>query len=113
MNFEQLVVKINENQNFRLNQAGIDLIQKYHNLIQQIEKTLIPVLSPYVRDPDTLTGEIAVQIISSINSKQLGSKEFELMTRLDTLTSGGQNEINGASFTFNPQDLILKYIDPI
>ena len=111
MKFDKLVKRLDENQSYRLNQSGQALLQKYHQLIEQIERAVIPLLTPYVKDPTALNKEIAVQIISSINSQQLGNEEYEIMSRLDTLTSGGKNVIDGAMYTFNQSDPLLKYVE--
>lgn len=111
MKFQRLIDRLDENQSYRLNQQGQQLVQKFHQLIKQIEDQLVSVLSPYVTDPTLLTKEIAVQIISSINSQKIGSEEFDIMSRLDTLTNGGKSVIDGATFTFNPNDPILNYVE--
>ena len=111
LKFDELVSKLQENRKYQLNEQGQEMLNKFHGLIQTIEQNLIPVLTPYVKDPNALNKQIALQIISSINSQQLGTESFELMTRLDTLTNGGKTPVDSTLFTFNPSDSILKYLD--
>jgi len=111
--FDTLANAVNENTSYQLNANGIQLIKKYHSVINSLEQALLPVLEIIVRDPSNTAKESAVQIVSSINSAQQGSEEFDLMARLDTLTSGGKTPIQGSSFTFNEQDKILQYLEKI
>lgn len=109
--FDRLIRSIDENTSYKLNSNGIEIIKKYHNIIHEIEKSIFPILQHITKDPAVQSKQIAIQIISSLNSNQAGNEEFELMTRLDTLTNGGKTPISGASFTFNPQDKILQYLE--
>lgn len=109
--FDAFAQKLEENKTYQLNDAGRQLLQKFHGLVGQIEKGLVPILQPYVTNVDTLKKQIALQIISSINSQQLNNQEYEVMTRLDTLTNGGTKAIDPNLFTFNDNDFILKYLE--
>ena len=109
--FDRLVKKIDENQAYHLNAAGKGLLNKYYHIRTAIEEALVPILTPYVADVEQFKKEISVQIISSINSLQLGNEEYNLMSRLDTLTNGGQTPIDPATYSFNNQDNILQYLE--
>lgn len=111
MKFKDLVSKLTESPTYQLNDQGREMVNKFHQLIQQIEESIIPVLEPFVLDPQRFKGEIAIQIVSSINSQEIGTEEFNIMSRLDTLTNGGKSEISGADFGFNQDDPILKYLE--
>lgn len=104
---------LQEAADYQLNPAGQALLKQYHDVIQDIEKNLLPVVRPYVKDPINSAKEIAVAIISSINSQQLGSQAYEIMTRLDTLTNGGKSTIKGSDFGFNQNDKILNYLEQV
>jgi hypothetical protein len=111
--FEQLSQAIQENIKYNLNEKGKQLLQTYYKLIRDIEQSVIPIIKPYVEDVERIKKELAVQIISTINSQKLGTKEFEVASRLDTLTSGGKNPIDGNQFVFNNEDPINQYIEKI
>lgn len=110
MNFEQISQALNENTTFVLNNKGKELLQSFYKLISDIEKSVIPIIKPFVTDVEQIKKDIAVQIISTINSRKLGVEEFEIASRLDTLTSGGKRLIDGNKFVFNKDDKILRYI---
>jgi hypothetical protein len=109
--FEQLSQALNENISFQLNGRGRALLQSFYELVGNLEKSVIPVIKPYVTDIEKLKKEIALQIISTVNSQKIGTAEFEIATRLDTLTSGGKTPIDGNRFVFNKNDKILQYVD--
>ena len=111
--FNRLSNSIQENASYQLNANGAQLIEKYHSIINSIEKALFPLLENITQDPGTIAKQTAVQVISSINSNRQGTEEFELMSRLDTMTNGGKTPIQGDSFTFNQQDNILNYLEKI
>ena len=110
-NFTQLVEALQETTSYKLNSEGEKLIRQYHDIIQKVENTVIPIVTPYVKDSIQTAKEIAVQIISTINSQQLGTGAYEIMSRLDTLTNGGKSIIDGNSFSFNQNDKILNYLE--
>lgn len=118
MKFDELYLKINENESLKINEnesyvlnnEGRALLQKFYSIKNSIEESIIPVIEPLVKDVAGLKNEIAVQIISTINSQQLGSEEFEIMSRLDTMTSGGKTPIP-QEYTFNPSDPVLNYLE--
>lgn len=109
--FERLTRSIDENTSYRLNANGIELIKKYHSIISEIEKVLTPILQNITKDPIGQSKQAAIQTVSSLNSNRAGNEMFEIMSRLDTLTNGGKTPIQGSSFTFNPQDKILQYLE--
>ena len=109
--FDNLVNAISENASYKLNANGAQLIQNYHSFISEIEKVLIPILKSITKDPNKMSKQSAVQIVSSINSSKEGNETFNLMTRLDTLTNGGKTTIQGSTFTFNQNDKILQYLE--
>jgi hypothetical protein len=111
--FDTLAKAVNEDTSYQLNANGIQMIKKYHSIINSLEQALLPVLETIVRDLSNIAKEAAVQIVSSINSSQQGSEEFDLMSRLDTLTNGGKTPIQGSTFTFNEQDKILQYLEKV
>jgi len=109
--FDRLAnIVIKETSSYNLNPAGRELLQQYYALIHSIEEELIPILKPLVNDVDRLKKEISIQIISTINSQQAGTPQFEIMSRLDTLTNGGSSPISPEQFSFNQNDPILKYL---
>jgi len=111
--FDRLSQAISENTSYTLNQNGIQLIQNYHATIAAIEKVLTPVLKNIAKDPNNMAKQAAVQVVSSINSSKAGNETFDLMSRLDTLTSGGKSPIQGNTFAFNENDKILQYLEKI
>jgi len=111
--FDILASAIQENNSYQLNANGTQLIKKYHSLINSLEQSVLPSLEGITKDPVRVAKEAAIQIVSSINSTQQGSEEFDLMARLDTMTNGGNSQISGDSFTFNEQDKLLHYLDKI
>ena len=111
--FDRLFKRINESSPMQLNSDGKELLQKYHALIAELEDQILPIIKDYVIDPDTLKKEVSIQIIATINSRQLGSDEFKLMSRLDTLTSGGKNTIDPNTYTFNQNDKVLNYLEKV
>jgi len=109
--FDRLANKvIKEDVTYSVNTAGKALLEKYHKLIREIEEAIDPVVKSYIKDDQSISKEAAIQIIAAINSQQVGTDEFEVMSRLDTLTNGGQS-IDGSAITFNPKDTILNYLD--
>jgi len=113
MKFDDLAKRISENTSYQLNDAGRELLKKYHNLIREIENGLIPVISPYVSDVENAKKELAVQILSSISSNKMGNDLFIVMNNIDTLTNGGKSNIDGNTFAFSQNDPILNYLEPI
>ena len=97
----------------QLNSAGRELLQKYHKLIAEIEIQISPLIKEYVTDPEIVEKEIAIQVIAFINSRQLGTEEFKIMSRLDSLTSGGKNPIDPNTYTFNQNDKVLNYLEKV
>jgi len=110
-NFNRLVSAISENNSYKLNAAGMQLIQQFHGIIANFEKVLTPHLTQITKDPNKIAKQTAIQIISSINSTKEGTEIFDLMSRLDTMTNGGKTPISGATFTFNQNDKILQYLE--
>lgn len=110
MKFERLVESLQEQAPLQLNQQGQLLLKQYHKLIQDIEASIVPLVSPYVKTPGQIGKVVAVQIISAINSHKLGTVNFDVMSRLDTLTNGGKSSIDPNTFTFNNNDPILQYL---
>ncbi len=111
--FDRLSQAISENTSYTLNTNGIKLIKAYHTVIAEIERALIPILKDITKDPNNMAKQAAVQVVSSINSSKAGNETFDLMSRLDTLTSGGKMPISGNTFTFNENDKILQYLEKI
>lgn len=113
--FEKLANAINESSSYRVNANGQELIKKYHSIINSLEQELLGIqtLKSITRDPATTAQQSAIQIISSVNSNQTGSEEFDLMSRLDTMTNGGKSDIQGSSIAFNQDDKILYYLDEV
>lgn len=109
--FNNLVNAISENASYKLNANGIQLIKNYHSIIAELEAVLIPILKNVTKDPNKMSKQSAVQIVSSINSSKEGNETFDLMSRLDTLTNGGKTPIQGSSYTFNQNDKILQYLE--
>jgi hypothetical protein len=109
--FNALVNAISENASYKLNANGIQLVQNYHSIIAELEKQLLPLLTNITRDPSREAKQAAIQIVSSINSNKGGNDNFDLMSRLDTLTNGGKTPIQGNAITFNPNDKILQYLE--
>jgi hypothetical protein len=95
---------------YKLNEQGQEAINEYRNIIQKLEKAVIPVIGPYVTDVETLKKEVALQILSTINSHNIASEKLDIMSRLDTLTNGGQTIIEPNRFIFNRDDKILQYL---
>jgi hypothetical protein len=104
---------LQENTSYRLNANGVEMIKKYHSIINEIEKTIFPIVKNITKDASTVAKQCAIHVVSSINSNDQGTEEFDIMGRLDTLTNGGQTEIAGESFVFNPQDNILNYLEKV
>ena len=111
--FERLSRVISENTSYQLNENGLKLIRIYHTIIYDLERILLPVMNRITRDPANMSKQAAIQIVSSINSSKMGSEQFDIMSRLDTLTNGGKTPIQGGSFTFNSQDKILQYLEKV
>ena len=111
--FDALSSAISENTSYKLNANGIQLVTQYHSIINEIEKVLLPVLQNITKDPSKIAKQAAIQIVSTINSTKEGNGNFDLMTRLDTLTNGGKTQIQGNAFTFNQNDNILQYLEKI
>lgn len=109
--FDALSNAISENTSYKLNASGVQLVNNYHAIIGNIEKTLTPILEPITRDPVNIAKQAAIQTVSTINSTKKGSEIFDIMSRLDTLTNGGKTPIQGNSFSFNPNDKILQYLE--
>ena len=111
--FDELVKRLNlkENTPLALNSTGQQAIQDYHTFIKQLGDYISQFIKPYVKDPEKVGKMSAVQIVSTINSMQQGTEQFETMSRLDTLTNGGASEIDTDKFVFNPNDNALNYLD--
>ncbi|MDD4109954.1 MAG: hypothetical protein PHS54_00210 [Clostridia bacterium] len=109
--FDALSNAIQENTSYKLNAKGIKMIQQYHDLIEKLETAISPVISILVKDKIKTCKQAAIQIISSINSNKEGNETFDVMARLDTLTNGGKTYIDGSTITFNPNDIILQYLE--
>lgn len=111
--FNALATAISENTSYKANANGMQLITNYHAIINEIEKVLAPVLQNITKDPANMAKQGAIQVVSSINSSRAGNENFELMSRLDTLTNGGKTPIQGNAITFNQNDNILRYLEKI
>ena len=111
--FDDLSKALQENVSYQLNDKGKQLLQRYYQFANDIEQALMPILKKYVPDPSVLKKDIAIQVLSTINSQEIGTKEFEVASRLDTLTSGGKNTIDGNKFVFNENDPVHLYIDRV
>lgn len=111
MKFDTLANSITEQSEYRVNTAGQQVLQTYHKLIADVGNTLQPLLEPYVEDPVSIQKELAVMVVSTINSNRQGNDQFEVMTRLDTLTNGGKSTVDPSTFAFNAQDPILQYLE--
>lgn len=111
--FNNLANAISENTSYRINANGIQLLKKYHSIISDIEKILLPLLKSVCKDPIKIAKQSAIQIVSSINSAKEGNEQFDLMNRLDTLTNGGKTPIQGNTFSFNENDNILQYLEKL
>ncbi len=109
--FSKLAASIRENTSYKLSANGQKLIQQYHNIINQIQTSLLPIIQPICRDPEKISKQSAIRIISNINSTKEGNDLFNIMTRLDTLTNGGKTIIQGGTFSFNENDNILQYLE--
>ena len=110
--FERLANKvISEEVTYSINADGKKLLEKYHKLIRELEEDIEPVVTNFIKDDQSISKEGAIQIIAAINSQHVGTKEFELMSRLDTVTNGGNQSIDSSTFTFNPKDPLLIYLD--
>ena len=110
--FERLANRVvKEEATYVINNAGRQLLEKYYILISEIERAIEVAVQKYVVDEQSISKEAAIQVVSTINSQQVGTKEFEIMSRLDTLTNGGDQPIDSAKFSFNQQDPILNYLD--
>jgi hypothetical protein len=108
--FDALSTAISENASYKLNNSGMELINQYHTIISQIEKSVLPILQNITKDPSKIAKQTAIQCVSTINSSREGNETFDLMSRLDTLTNGGKTPIQGNAFTFNQNDKILQYL---
>lgn len=111
--FSALSNAISENASYRLNNSGVQLIQKYHTIISQLEKVMLPLLQDITKDPSKIAKQTAIQCVSTINSSKEGNETFDLMSRLDTLTNGGKTPIQGNAFSFNQNDKILQYLENV
>lgn len=111
--FERLSQAISENKSFVLNDQGKALLQTYYKIFADIESNIIPIIKPFVNDVERIKKELAVQIVSTISSRKLGTTEFEIANRLDIMTSGGKTAIDANKFVFNSDDPIFKYIENI
>jgi len=110
--FQALANSIKENTGYKLNANGIQMIKTFHSLISEIEKVLLPVVKNVARDPQKIAKEAAMQLVSTINSSKEGTDNFDMMTRLDTMTNGGKTNIQ-SNFTFNADDKILQYLEKV
>ena len=111
LTFTRLTEMLKESSYYTINDNGKKLLQKYYQLVSAIEASVMPVITPYIKDVNKVKKEIAIQIISSINSQELGTEEFEVASRLDTLTSGGKQPIDMSKYVFNKDDKINYYIE--
>jgi len=111
--FETLMKSITENSSYKLNSKGEKLLEEYHKLISDISKVLEPLLENIVHEPKSISKQSAIHIISMINSNEEGNENFELMSRLDIISNGGDSQIQGSTFTFNQDDIILNYLEKI
>lgn len=111
--FDALSTALRENTSYRLNKDGMKLVRSYHEVIGKIESVLVPVLTPLSDKASDAAKQAAIQIVSSMNSSKTGNEQFNLMSRLDTLTNGGKTPIQGNVFAFNANDKILQYLENI
>lgn len=108
--FEALANAIKEDNGYKLNANGIEMVKKFHSVISEIERVLLPITKTIAKDPNKIAKQSAIQLVSTINSTKEGSEAFDIMTRLDTMTNGGKTPIQG-NFTFNQDDKILQYLE--
>jgi hypothetical protein len=80
-----------------LNKKGIDLLDDYNKFINM--------LSEWVKD------DAILNLLSVISAEEKGTSKFEIANRLDTITSGGKNNIDLNSFPVHDDDPIKDYID--
>jgi hypothetical protein len=111
--FSALSDAINENNSYKLNANGAQMITNYHSLIAELEKVVLPVLKNITKDPNKIAKQSAIQTVSAINSSKEGTELFDIMSRLDTMTNGGKTEISGNSFVFSQNDKILQYLENV
>lgn len=109
--FEQLVKSITEESPQNLNTRGSEAVSKYHEIINGLSKCIQDYIKPYVKDPELVGKQAAIQVIATINSLEQGTEDFEAMARLDILTSGGKVPVDSAKYTFNPKDKVLSYLE--
>ena len=116
MKFEQLSNAVSDSsRRFVLNEEGRKKIQEYHHLIASVAAAIETKIQPYLAEnfEKDIESQAALQVIALINSSKAGTKEFDIMSQLDKLTSGGKTDIDGNRFTFHQEDPIKKYIDPV
>lgn len=119
MQFQKLnkllkTVYIKENMQYRLNEKGEKAVKQYLQLINDIEEKLVPLLRPYIKLNNVEEcKQFAINIIANVNKHSKGNEIFQIMSRLDALTSGGKNYIDGNKITFNPGDSLLGYLEKV
>lgn len=109
--FEQLTKSITEDSPQNLSSKGTDAVIKYHDIINGLAKHIAEYVKPFVKDPEAVGKQAAIQVVSSINSLEQGTEEFEAMARLDVLSNGGKTQIDSTKYTFNPNDKLLNYLE--
>lgn len=114
MKFETLSQSITENTSYRLNEKGRRFLALYINLIKEVAAILKPVLRPYVNDEEVSSKQASIHILSNINANKEANEKLEAMVRLYVMSNGNPDEsISGETFTFNPDDKILEYLEKI
>ena len=105
--FKRLSDIISENTEYEINDEGIKLLNSYHKLIKDIERSLNPLLKPFTKDSEKSAMQSAIHIVSLINSQHEGNELMNLAVHLEVLTNGGKSK---TSISFNPEDKILQYL---
>lgn len=119
MNFSQLAEEVlnmstpSEANGYKLNLKGEKALKQFNDIISKLQDNIVPVIQSYVTDIDKFKKEIAMQIVSTINSNNIATEEFDIMSKLDTLTNGGQSIIDSNRFVFNNDDKILDYLEKV
>jgi len=104
-------LKTDESVQYALNEAGRKALKEYYELIKSLGDSIYPLVKKYLVDPDTFSKILAVQVISIISSRELGTEEFKLMTRLDALTNGGKTNIDTSRLPVSLDDNLMKYLE--
>jgi hypothetical protein len=114
MKFEILSQSITENTAYKLNKKGRCFLSLYIDLIKEIEDILKPVLKSYVNDVEVSCKQAAIHILSNINANKEANEKLESMIRLYVMVNGNQDDlIAGETYTFNPEDKILEYLEKV